>query len=660
MNRSPSTNDTPAESGSPALSRNELLTALVLFLIGVSVRVAFPSAMAVEHFDEGVYASNLWCPDTGFQYPDRHLYAPALLPALIEWSLMLFGPTRWAPMVPSLIFGSLTVPLIWWVGRSWFGQAAGLSAAALAALSDYHILFSRSALTDVTLGFWLLLAVYFFEAAFRTLCPARAVIAGVVTGLAWWTKYNGWLPLAIGLSGLLAWSLFAPREERKLGRRLLLWSFATITALAVWSPFWWSLPHGYGEVAANHRGYVVGLAGWVSSFERHRENLRFFDGRITGLGLGAVLVIISRTVSKEMRCARLEAELLGETPLSDAQTARSHSGLEIVWLALGLTIAFGLGVMFVGTIGLAAFVSFMAVIPMFHFLPGTWHRRDLTRSSLLSTMFSFDFDRKAWMMGLETPEAARQFICKTRQALVTHQALWLTLAWWFGLLVTAPLYRPFPRLMLSWIIAGWFLVSLDWSLAIRLKDWLRLSAFIGGACHERDTARRLQVQIFGVMTFLMLFLFTPPVWRKMKTPAWQQRTSLIAIADQIQNVVRQRNVLDQQPAEIGGKRAVLYVFAEPGLFFHLPADDLGVAAAGSLDFLKPDARSTGLPTFLVTGPHAHRSAAFEEQVTKHAARIELVQRWPYAASDFVLLDQVSPSQLDAERVKCEVRLYRVK
>jgi hypothetical protein len=140
---------------------------------------------------------------------------------------------------------------------------------------------------------------------------------------------------------------------------------------------------------------------------------------------------------------------------------------------------------------------------------------------------------------------------------------------------------------------------------------------------------------------------------------WQSRTVLMDLAPQIQEMAR-LVAIDGTAREVGGKRAVLYVFAEPGLFYHLPADDLAVGPAGSLDFLKPDAPSTGLPTFLVTGPHAHRSAAFAEQVTKHAARIELIQRWPYAASDFVLLDQVPPSQLDAERAKCEVRLYRMK
>ncbi|HLQ44069.1 MAG TPA: hypothetical protein VK137_05010, partial [Planctomycetaceae bacterium] len=71
-------------------------------------------------------------------------------------------------------------------------------------------------------------------------------------------------------------------------------------------------------------------------------------------------------------------------------------------------------------------------------------------------------------------------------------------------------------------------------------------------------------------------------------------------------------------------------------------------------------RAANLPTFLVTGPHADRNQSFENEFAKYSANIRLVQSWPYAASDFVLLDQVPPARLDAERVKCQVRLYRVK
>ena len=101
------------------VSRTELIVALAITLAGFAARFAFLDELAIEHFDEGVYASNLWFPDEGFQYPDRFLYAPPLLPSLIEWSIILFSPARWAPLLPSLILGSLTVPLAWWSLRRW-------------------------------------------------------------------------------------------------------------------------------------------------------------------------------------------------------------------------------------------------------------------------------------------------------------------------------------------------------------------------------------------------------------------------------------------------------------------------------------------------------------------------------------------------------------
>lgn len=531
--------------------RIESFAVLMLTLVGLTLRVAYPSAMAVEHFDEGVYASNLWFPDGGFHYPDRHLYAPSLLPALIEWSVIFFGSASWVPMIPSLVFGTLTIPLVWWVGRSWFGPAAGIAAGTLVALSDYHIAFSRSALTDVTLGFWLLLAVYFFESAFQSLNPARAVIAGVVTGFAWWTKYNGWLPLAISLSGLLAWSLFAPRDERQFGRRLSLWGLAAVTALAVWSPFWWSLPHGYSEVAANHRQYVVGLAGWWDGFLR-----------------------------------------------------QSQTQLYVVR----------------GTTGLSAIVALFAML------------------------FSMPSSSSAWVETQKPPPPLLPAIIDHR----LRQTEWLLLAWFIGLTLATPMYRPYPRLVLPWFISACLGIG-----------WL----FFGVKRFEKVCIpRKLAVPIGVLLLFILIGLEMIEVPRSRNAQwvaGWQSRTALADLVPQVQEAARQV-AADGDAREVGGKRAVLYVFAEPGLFFHLTSDDLAVGPVGNLEFLEPEARSTGLPTFLVTGPHAHRSASFEEQFTKYAARLELVHRWHYAASDFVLLDQVPPSQLESERAKCEVRLYRVR
>ncbi len=91
--------------------------------------------MAVEHFDEGVYASNLYCPPQ-YQYPARYLYAPPLLPSLLEWFLIL-GGTPVAAMAVNVLAGSLTVTSVWWVTRDGFGPVAALAATTLAATSGF-------------------------------------------------------------------------------------------------------------------------------------------------------------------------------------------------------------------------------------------------------------------------------------------------------------------------------------------------------------------------------------------------------------------------------------------------------------------------------------------------------------------------------------------
>ena len=81
--------------------------------------------------------------------------------------------------------------------------------------------------------------------------------------------------------------------------------------------------------------------------------------------------------------------------------------------------------------------------------------------------------------------------------------------------------------------------------------------------------------------------------------------------------------------------------------------------AGNLNFVDIEA-TRRLPTFLVTGPHAHRSQAFADEFAKRADQFELIASYPYDASDFVRLDDVSATQLRAHREPLVVRLYRVR
>ncbi len=163
------------------ISQRERTALMLLMVVAVGMRFARSAArISIEHWDEAVYAINRFFPDGS--YPGRYLYAPPLLPALIELTMLVAGPTSYAAVLPNLIFSTLTVALCWWAAREWFGRSAGLAAAALVALSDFHIAYSRTALTDPALCFWFLLAVYCTWRALTRNHLGEAVVAGVAAG----------------------------------------------------------------------------------------------------------------------------------------------------------------------------------------------------------------------------------------------------------------------------------------------------------------------------------------------------------------------------------------------------------------------------------------------------------------------------------------------
>src|SRR5687768_9788540 len=116
------------------MARRELVLLAVILAVGAALRIAAASRSAVEHFDEGVYASNFWFGPPDFAYPDRSLYAPPLLPALIEAGMVAGLAPNTAALLPGMAAASATIVALWWLGRTWFGPGVGLTAAALCAL----------------------------------------------------------------------------------------------------------------------------------------------------------------------------------------------------------------------------------------------------------------------------------------------------------------------------------------------------------------------------------------------------------------------------------------------------------------------------------------------------------------------------------------------
>ncbi len=475
---------------------------LLLSLTGGLLRYWSPERMAIEHFDEGVYASNLFCPPS-YAYPARHLYAPPLFPAVLEWALILGGRGS-AVMWVNVLAGSLMLPSVWWVARCWFGPAAALASLLLAATSGFHIAFSRMALTDVTLCLWMLWGVYFAWRAILSGTPAAIIAAGLCATLAWWTKYNGWLTLAISGAGLLAWLL--TRERAAVAPVLGRWAALATIALLAWSPVVWGLQSvgGYAAVSANHARYFGGRAEWGETLLRQWANLCVFDGVSTRLGLLAAVLLLAWP---------------GLTP-GDRAGQRSLPLLSL--LAAG-------GVL------LGSPVSLLI----------------LGLGSLLLTLLAGHHSAR---------EADRSLDTGAEQTSARRLAVWMLSAWLIGLLVAVPLYHPYPRLSLPWLVPAWLAAGLGLSLAFGHTNQI--------AGRGRLTARsRHWLVVISLLGWCGSAWWGNVCARSPRWAAWQSHAIWPPIVVEIMERIDES--LSLHAETLDSIRGVVYVVGEPGLFFHL-------------------------------------------------------------------------------------------
>ena len=391
----------PAATRLPAVTRAAWVAVGAILLVAFLLRAAFPSRLAVEHFDEGVYAARLWFQDDE-RFPFLHLYAPPLTPYLVQGSVSLLGPRGWGPMLVGIVSGTVTVGVVWWLTRCWFGPAAGLAAATLAASSDVHLLFSRTALTDPLLLMWLTAGVLLIWLSARSPRPLTIGAAGLATGLAWWTKYNGWLPLAVGLAGLLPWLARGRARGTSAIRPLAVWLAVALVAAAVWSPVGLQIEResegGYADVARNHARYVVGIRGWWDSLTRQVSNLRALDGWPTWAGIALAVILAGA----------------GAEGRSTWSESARRPGRWLVFVAAGACLA-----------AVAALVGSAGVLGL---------------RGAAGAVHAFARNRRA---GDGPVDPARAL------------GAWMLAAWFGGLFVSTPLYTPYARLVLPWLAAAW-------------------------------------------------------------------------------------------------------------------------------------------------------------------------------------------------------------
>ena len=121
-------------------------------------------------------------------------------------SLRVFGFHIWALVLPQVVEGVLTILVLYRAVRRLAGPAAGLTAAAVLAVTPITVLLSRGNVSDSLLILLLVLAADATSAALLTGSLAQLLLAGVWVGLAFQAKMiQAWLALpALAAAYLLA------------------------------------------------------------------------------------------------------------------------------------------------------------------------------------------------------------------------------------------------------------------------------------------------------------------------------------------------------------------------------------------------------------------------------------------------------------------------
>ncbi len=193
-----------------------------------------------------------WRPDLVYYYPIFFNYIVAIFLRGLSALMRLVGIHKAAGVFPfsfdqilftarffSALMGSLTILVIYAIGKKLYSAREGLLAAFLFSVSFIHILYSHQIVLDVPMTLFYALALFFCA---RILIERRwpyYVLAGLLGGLAVATKYNGVFVL---LAVFLAHWLSSPAAKRKfvssfLDFKIYLGALAALVGFFIGHPY---------------------------------------------------------------------------------------------------------------------------------------------------------------------------------------------------------------------------------------------------------------------------------------------------------------------------------------------------------------------------------------------------------------------------------------
>jgi hypothetical protein len=217
----------------------------------------------------------------------------------------------------SVVWGTLTVPVVYLLARRLGGTIRGAFLAALfLAITPLHVWESHFGTTDAPLLLWMTLSLYVSVGAVEAPSAGRAALAGLFTGFATGTKYPG----AFGAVPFVVAMALALYDRRLAGWRAAAGRLAVFGAAAIGGSFLVS-PYQYIDgiqtietflfelrnVETGHFGFDLNVPGW-----QYRPYLYEFAAAFPfGFGVALALLVYAGVIRFAWRPDRRRLVALG-------------------------------------------------------------------------------------------------------------------------------------------------------------------------------------------------------------------------------------------------------------------------------------------------------------------------------------------------------------
>ncbi len=217
-----------------------LVLIAILTVIGFWVRFITFNKNELTHWDEGIYSfAGLWWATKGGAGipPFVHIkYSPPLYPLLSSFLFIIFGNSAKAPIFTSILLGTLSIPTIYFLGKKLFNGKIGLLASAFLCVCEYHIIYSKMALTEATFLFFFLISIYFIYKAIWEINLYNFILVGISIAITSSIKYAGIFTLLIFSLSLLI--LTTLRKNNKKHAIILKYFLITLVIVAIFNLPW--------------------------------------------------------------------------------------------------------------------------------------------------------------------------------------------------------------------------------------------------------------------------------------------------------------------------------------------------------------------------------------------------------------------------------------